>query len=74
VFIDRPFGHNFDAAAEWDKDFIDRVHERDEAGLISAELKPTSMLAVLSCGESETQLRHPMLSPQHCVRLATNND
>ncbi len=69
VFIDRPFGHNYDADADWDKDFIDRVHAYDEAGLITGELKPTSMLAVLSCSESETQLRHPELSPQHCVRL-----
>jgi len=74
VFIDRPFGHNFDADADWDKDFIDRVHACDEAGLISGELKPTSMLAVLSCGETETLLRHPGLNVQHCVRVPTNND
>lgn len=68
VFIDRPFGHNFDADADWDRDFIDRVHAKDEAYFLSGELKPTSMLAVLSCRESETVLRHPILTPQHCVR------
>jgi SAM-dependent methyltransferase len=68
VFIDRPFGHNFDADAEWDRDFIDRVHAQDEAYFISGELKPTSMLAVLTCSESATVLRHPVLTPQYCVR------
>ena len=68
VFIDRPFGHNFDADADWDRDFIDRVHAEDEANFISGELKPTSMLAVLTCSESETVLKHPILTPQHCVR------
>ena len=68
VFIDRPFGHNFDADADWDRDFIDRVHAKDEEYFISGELKPTSMLAVLTCSESATVLRHPILTPQHCVR------
>lgn len=68
VFIDRPFGHGFNANAQWDRDFIDRVHARDEACMISGELKPTSMLAVLTRNESETVLRHPALTPQHCLR------
>lgn len=68
VFIDRPFGHNFDADADWDKDFIDRVHACDEAGIISGELKPTSMLAVLTKRETEIVLRHPLLNPRHCLR------
>ena len=74
VFIDRPFGHNFDATADWDRDFIDRVHARDEAGMIAGELKPTSMLAVLTCNESETRLRHPVLTPQHCLRVPDTDD
>lgn len=72
VFIDRPFGHNFDAGADWDKDFVDRVHARDEASLIAGDMKPTSMLAVLTCSEAETVLRHPALSPQRCVRTPGN--
>lgn len=68
VFIDRPFGHNFDEDANWDRDFIDRVHAKDEAYLVSGELKPTSMLAVLTRNQSATVLRHPILTPQHCVR------
>lgn len=68
VFIDRPFGHNFNAQAEWDRDFIDRVHARDEAGLLSGELTPTQMIAVLRTIPVDTQLLDPRLSPQACVR------
>lgn len=68
VFIDRPFGHNFDAGADWDKDFIDRVHASDEAGFLSGELKPTSMLAVLTNSEPDTLLRRNELTPEYCVR------
>ena len=74
AFIDRPFGHNFDASADWDRDFIDRVHAIDEACFISGELKPTSMLAVLTNEKSETVVRHPVLTPEHCVRLPTDVD
>jgi len=68
VFIDRPFGHNFDAAGEWDRDFIDRVHARDEEGLLSGEFKPTQMLAVLRTREVGTSLVDPKLTPEFCVR------
>jgi SAM-dependent methyltransferase len=68
VFIDRAFGHNFDAGTDWDRDFIARVQTRDEAGILSGELKPTSMLAVLTKEENDMTLRHPALTPRHCVR------
>jgi 2-polyprenyl-3-methyl-5-hydroxy-6-metoxy-1,4-benzoquinol methylase len=68
VFIDRPFGHNFNADAAWDRDFIDRVHARDEAGILSGELTPTQMLAVLRIVPVETQLLDPRLTPTACVR------
>ena len=67
-FIDRPFGHNYDADAEWDRDFIDRVHARDEEGMLSGELKPTQMIAVLRNEEVETGLVHPRLTPEFCIR------
>jgi SAM-dependent methyltransferase len=68
VFISQSFGHNFNADAAWDKDFIDRVHARDEAGMLGGELKPCSMLAVLTKQETELVLRHPVLTPGYCVR------
>ena len=68
AFIDRPFGHNFDAAAEWDRDFIDRVHADDEEGFLSGRLKPTSMLAVMTLEPHGTTLRDSRLTPEFCVR------
>lgn len=68
VFIDRPFGHNFDPNGTWDRDFIDRVHARDEQGLLSGELKPTQMLAVLRTVAVATTLLDPRLTPAFCVR------
>ena len=69
VFIDRPFGHNFDAKANWDRGFIGRVHARDEAGILSGELKPTQMIAAMTCEKVETKLVHPRLTPEYCLRL-----
>jgi len=74
AFIDRPFGHNFDANADWDKGFVDRVHARDEAGMLSGELKPVSMMAVLTKGKTEMVLRHPALTPENCVRKVPVED
>ena len=68
VFVDRPFGHNFDASGEWDRDFIDRVHAADEEAMLSGRIKPTSMLAAMTLEPVETQLRDPRLTPRFCVR------
>ncbi|MFV0278532.1 MAG: class I SAM-dependent methyltransferase, partial [Parahaliea sp.] len=68
VFIDRPFGHNFDARGEWDRDFIDRLHARDEEAMLCGEIKPTQMLAVLRNTPVETTLLDPRLTPAFCVR------
>lgn len=68
VFIDRPFGHNFDANADWDRNFIDRVHERDEAGMLSGTLTPTQMLAVLCKNPVTPTLLDARLTPEFCIR------
>jgi SAM-dependent methyltransferase len=68
VFIDRPFGHNFDAQASWDRDFIDRVHAADESAMLAGVIKPTSMIAVMNLQGGETRLRDPRLTPGFCVR------
>ena len=46
-FVDRSFGHNFDATAPWDRAFIDAVQERIEKEMVSGRIKPTHMLAVV---------------------------
>jgi SAM-dependent methyltransferase len=46
IFVDRCFGHNFNPKATWDREFIDKVHASDEAGLKCGALTPTHMLSV----------------------------
>lgn len=69
-FIDRGFGPHFNADADWDRDFIDRVHARDDLEMLAGTLKPTHLMAVMR--------KHPYaiepqiwqnLTPQFCVRV-----
>jgi len=72
VFIDRTFGHNFDAKNEWDIDFIDRVHAADEAAILNGTIKPTQMLAVMTRSKLKNiKLLHPKLTPEFCIRNIT---
>ncbi|MEZ5465995.1 MAG: class I SAM-dependent methyltransferase [Lysobacteraceae bacterium] len=67
-FIDRGFGWNFDAEAAWDRDFVDRVHAADEAALLSGEVKPTHMMAVMRMDRGlETECWHG-LTPKMALR------
>jgi SAM-dependent methyltransferase len=50
-FIDRSFGFNFKMHEQWDRDFIDAVHLRDEEEMNAGRVKPTHMLAALSTQE-----------------------
>ncbi|MBT8061884.1 MAG: class I SAM-dependent methyltransferase [Gammaproteobacteria bacterium] len=72
-FVDRAFGHNFDATADWDRDFIDRVHIRDEQELLAGNIKPTAMLAAMRNSGRESMLRDPKLTPEFCVRQPGQN-
>jgi len=67
-FIDRGFGHHFDPNGEWDRDFIDRVHARDEAEILQGTIKPTHMMAVMT----NEPVAHPRirrhLTPEFCIR------
>lgn len=67
-FVDRGFGPNFDAAGQWDRAFIDRVHACDERGLLAGYLTPTHVMAVLATQPCETPHYARGLSPQACVR------
>ena len=62
-FIDRGFGHNFDANNPDDLAFVDRLHAEDEAGFASGSLKPTHMIAVMSRPE------HPPEQPYYARGL-----
>jgi hypothetical protein len=66
--VDRGFGYNFDASDEWDRQFIDRVHQADEAGFEDGWLKPTQMIGILRSGDGSAPRFRGRLSPEFCVR------
>jgi SAM-dependent methyltransferase len=72
-FIDRSFGHHFNADSTEDQAFIDRVHERDEAEILAGRITPTHMMAVLRRrSEPHDEMRKTEiwkhLSPAFCLR------
>jgi SAM-dependent methyltransferase len=67
-FIDRSFGHHFDPAREWDREFIDRVHARDEAELQAGRVTPTHMMAALRAERGSACAYRGNLSPEFCLR------
>ena len=64
-FIDRSFGPHFDAAAEWDRAFIDRVHARDEAEILAGRITPTHMMAVMRRRPYDGPRKHREGLPAH---------
>lgn len=69
TFIDRAFGHNFNASDEWDLHFIDRIQAIDEKGFKSGKLKPTQMLAVMTSEQVSAPIYARGLTPQMSVRI-----
>lgn len=69
VFIDRTFGHNFDANGDWDKAFVDRLHFFDEEGFRAGTLKPTHMVAAMTKEACEERHYSRGISPRQSVRL-----
>ena len=68
-FVDRNFGHNFDASATWDRRFIDRVHAADEAAIVSGRLTPTHMFALLGTDPLDKPHYARGLTPRAAVRV-----
>lgn len=67
-FIDRGFGPHFDPQRDWDRDFIDRVHVRDEAEMLAGRITPTHMLAVMRRDRSAVPEVWKHLTPSFCLR------
>jgi SAM-dependent methyltransferase len=67
-FVGRAFGHNFDPKEAWDREFIDRVHLRDEQEMAAGRITPTHMLAVVGNDRDQSTLFTEPLSPEFCVR------
>ncbi|GLQ48019.1 hypothetical protein GCM10007862_30700 [Dyella lipolytica] len=67
VFIDRCFGHNFDIKQDWDRQFIDRLHEFDEVGFRNGTLTPTHIIAVMTVDSSANHEYSRDITPQNSV-------
>ena len=68
VFVDRPYGPNFDVNNPADLAFIDRVQALDQVSLASGRIKPTHMLAVLRKTRPERGQVFRNMTPEFCVR------
>jgi len=68
IFVDRCFGHNFDAADGWATEFIDRVQAKDEALINAGTITPTHMFAAMKVGKVAAPRFHMHLTPEFCVR------
>lgn len=70
VFVERSFGHNYDADSDADRKFIDRVHEVNELLIDLGVLKPTMVIAIMSrqgdCSQDPVCYRG--WQPRFCIR------
>ncbi len=64
VFIDHPFGLNFDPNNPEDLAFIDYIHELDEKHMAAGNIKPTQMLAVMVKSNNS----EPTIDPGFAIR------
>jgi SAM-dependent methyltransferase len=68
VFVDRAFGHNFDAASEQDRALIDFIQMLNDRLIDMGVVKPTTMIAVMSMEPCEPQIwRH--WTPRFSIRM-----
>jgi SAM-dependent methyltransferase len=67
-FVDRGFGPNFNASAQWDRSFIDRVHACDERAMLAGYVTPTHIIAALSTQPCVDPFYARGLTPQASVR------
>ena len=69
-FVGRAFGPNFDPKIPWDREFIDRVHQRDQQEMLAGRVKPTHMLAVVGNDCDRPMVFVEPLTPRFCVRAS----
>lgn len=70
VFVDRSFGHNYDADSAANREFIDRLHTVNELLIDLGVLKPTMVIATMSCqGDcSQDPVCYRGWQPRFCIR------
>lgn len=69
VFVDRPYGPNFNIHDPKDLAFIDRVQALDQACIDSGRIKPTHMFAALCKASPGQTSTFGHLTPEFCVRM-----
>lgn len=70
VFLDRPFGPNYDPALDSDRAFIEFLARLNDDLVQAGMIKPTQMLGVLTNGTPDEPTRvHRGLTPQQAVRV-----
>ena len=67
-FVDRGFGHNFDAHSEVDRGIIDRIQGADQVALESGRIKPTHMAAAMTLDGAGAGRYLGCMSPEFCIR------
>lgn len=70
IFIDRAFGHNFDAQVDVDRAFIDRIAQLDEELLAAGTIKPTHLIASMRNSSTMNRQVYRHFTPDFCLRLA----
>ncbi len=68
IFVDRSFGHNFDAKSQHDRNFIDKVQRVNFEKILSGVVKPTQMIAAMSKVNISRKLFWYGLTPDFCTR------
>lgn len=65
-FVDRAFGPHFQPEKRWDRDFIDRVHQRDQFSIEAGLIAPTHLLAVMR-KSNVNQSSYENVAPAVCI-------
>lgn len=68
VFVDRGFGHNFDAQNPEDTQFIDRIGALNDRLISEGVIKPTQIVAVLRGRPTAPVRCYREWTPEFCVR------
>ena len=67
-FIGRSFGAHLDVNSEEDRQFVDRIHARDESEMLAGRIKPTHAMAVMRKRPFKNQQHWKNMTPEFCVR------
>jgi SAM-dependent methyltransferase len=67
-FVGRAYGPNFDPDDEWERAFIDQVHEMDQSRIEAGVVKPTQMIAAMTKTPTRPTKTYKHLTTAFCIR------